>query len=57
MVSGCNAMVADQIAARGVHDKNVLKAMNKVHREAFVPAEVRELAYGDTPLPIDPRPV
>ena len=46
------AMVADQIAARGVRDKNVLQAMNKVHREVFVPAEVRELAYGDTPLPI-----
>jgi protein-L-isoaspartate(D-aspartate) O-methyltransferase len=46
------AMVADQIAARGVRDKNVLEAMNKVRREAFVPLDLRELAYGDTPLPI-----
>ncbi|MDH3430889.1 MAG: protein-L-isoaspartate(D-aspartate) O-methyltransferase [Gammaproteobacteria bacterium] len=45
-------MVADQIAARGVCDKRVLKAMRTVRREAFVPAAVRELAYGDTPLPI-----
>jgi protein-L-isoaspartate(D-aspartate) O-methyltransferase len=26
--------------------------MGKVHREAFVPLEVRELAYSDRPLPI-----
>ncbi|MGB5627075.1 MAG: protein-L-isoaspartate(D-aspartate) O-methyltransferase, partial [Woeseiaceae bacterium] len=45
-------MVMDQIAARGVRDPDVLMAMGKVHREAFVPSEVRELAYGDTPLPI-----
>lgn len=45
-------MVTEQIAARGVHDRNVLEAMKKVRREAFVPADVRELAYGDTPLPI-----
>lgn len=45
-------MVAQQIAARGVRDTNVLSAMEKVRREAFVPADVRELAYQDTPLPI-----
>ena len=45
-------MVLDQIAARGVRDPDVLMAMVKVRREAFVPADVRELAYGDMPLPI-----
>ena len=45
-------MVTDQIEARGVHDPDVLTAMRKVRREAFVPPDVRELAYGDTPLPI-----
>lgn len=45
-------MVEDQIAARGVRDPDVLMAMGKVRREVFVPPAVRELAYGDTPLPI-----
>lgn len=45
-------MVVDQIAARGVRDPDVLMAMGKVRREAFVPPDVRELSYGDTPLPI-----
>lgn len=45
-------MVADQVAARGVRDGKVLAAMRKVRREAFVPADVRELACHDAPLPI-----
>ena len=45
-------MVAQQILARGVRDKHVLVAMGKVHREAFVPEPMRDLAYADTPLPI-----
>jgi len=45
-------MVTDQIAARGVRDPDILMAMGKVRREAFVPPDVRDLAYGDTPLPI-----
>ena len=45
-------MVAQQIAARGVRDQNVLAAMLKVPREAFVPADQRGLAYADSPLPI-----
>ena len=40
-------MVKDQIAARGVHDPDVLDAMGKVRREAFVPPDISELAYGD----------
>ncbi len=45
-------MVAEQILARGVRDDRVLDAMNKVHREAFLPENVRDLAYEDRPLPI-----
>ncbi len=45
-------MVAEQVHARGVRDTRVLEAMRSVHREAFVPANVREYAYTDMPLPI-----
>ena len=45
-------MVAEQILARGVRDKRVLDAMSRVSREAFVPENVRNLAYEDRPLPI-----
>jgi len=45
-------MVAEQILARGVRDKRVLNAMSKIRREAFVPENVRNLAYEDRPLPI-----
>jgi protein-L-isoaspartate(D-aspartate) O-methyltransferase len=46
------AMVADQIAARGVKDPRVLEAMRSVPRHEFVPAAARPDAYEDTPLPI-----
>ena len=46
-------MVETQIAARGVRDANVLRAMRTVPREAFLPAELAEFAYRDSPLPID----
>ena len=45
-------MVRQQIAARGVRDERVLDAMAEVPREEFVPDELREHAYDDTPLPI-----
>ncbi|WP_442887343.1 protein-L-isoaspartate(D-aspartate) O-methyltransferase [Congregicoccus parvus] len=46
------AMVARQIAARGVRDPRVLEAMRRVPRHRFVdPADVAE-AYSDGPLPI-----
>ena len=45
-------MVATQIEARGVRDPQVLEAMRSVRREAFVPADVKNMAYDDTPLPI-----
>ena len=46
-------MVSDQIAARGVHNPAVLDAMRHVPREAFLPGELGEFAYQDTPLPIE----
>jgi protein-L-isoaspartate(D-aspartate) O-methyltransferase len=46
------AMVRDQIAARGVRDARVLEAMLRVPRHLFVPEASRAKAYGDHPLPI-----
>ena len=46
------SMVRTQIAARGVSDPAVLEAMRRVPREAFLPAELEEFAYVDSPLPI-----
>jgi protein-L-isoaspartate(D-aspartate) O-methyltransferase len=46
------AMVRDQIAARGVLDARVLEAMSRVPRHLFVPSQSRSRAYGDHPLPI-----
>ena len=45
-------MVEHHIAARGVRSECVLKAMRKVKREAFLPADLQEFAYEDSPLPI-----
>jgi len=45
-------MVDEQIAARGVADPRVLAAMRAVPRHELVPAERRDDAYGDHPLPI-----
>ncbi|HXJ83013.1 MAG TPA: protein-L-isoaspartate(D-aspartate) O-methyltransferase [Candidatus Methylomirabilis sp.] len=46
-------MVRYQVAARGVTDAGVLDAMRQVPREAFMPEELQEFAYEDTPLPIE----
>jgi protein-L-isoaspartate(D-aspartate) O-methyltransferase len=45
-------MVERNIAARGVRDDLVLEAMRKVPRELFLPKNLREFAYEDSPLPI-----
>jgi protein-L-isoaspartate(D-aspartate) O-methyltransferase len=45
-------MVAAQIAARGIADPAVLRAMRTVPRHRFVPRALRDQAYQDTPLPI-----
>jgi protein-L-isoaspartate(D-aspartate) O-methyltransferase len=45
-------MVDQQIRTWEVLDPRVLDALAAVPREAFVPAEYRELAFADTPIPI-----
>jgi protein-L-isoaspartate(D-aspartate) O-methyltransferase len=45
-------MVERQIVRRGICNPAVLAAMRRVPREEFVPAELREFAYDDLPLPI-----
>ena len=45
-------MVDRQIAHRGVRSELVLSAMKAVPREPFLPEELWEFAYEDTPLPI-----
>lgn len=47
-----NDMVKYQIAGRGIEDIEILKAMRKVPRHFFVPADYQKDAYGDYPLPI-----
>jgi protein-L-isoaspartate(D-aspartate) O-methyltransferase len=46
------AMVREQIEARGVRDPRVLAALRAVPRERFVPRGEQERAYDDGPLPI-----
>ncbi|MFN0249446.1 MAG: protein-L-isoaspartate(D-aspartate) O-methyltransferase [Kofleriaceae bacterium] len=46
-------MVEHHIRARGVRDPAVLEAMATVPREAFLPPELAEHAYDDSPLPIE----
>ena len=46
------AMVREQIEARGVRDPRVLAALRAVPRERFVAPALRERAYDDGPLPI-----
>jgi protein-L-isoaspartate(D-aspartate) O-methyltransferase len=46
-------MLDHQIESRGVRSKKVLDAMRKVPRESFIPEDLREFAYEDTPLPIE----
>lgn len=45
-------MVKKQIQARGIADKNTLKALEVVPRHLFVPEEYQDQAYDDGPLPI-----
>jgi len=45
-------MVRTQLISRDIVDKKVLRAMAKVPRHEFLPAELWDRAYDDTPLPI-----
>jgi protein-L-isoaspartate(D-aspartate) O-methyltransferase len=48
-------MVAEQLAARDIHDPQVLEAMRRVPRHRFVPAGQARHAYEDRPLSIGHR--
>jgi len=45
-------MVQSALIPRGIRNNLVLEAMARVPREKFLPAELKSLAYEDTPLPI-----
>lgn len=45
-------MVKEQIISRGIKDKLVINAMQKVQRHLFVPETLKDNAYIDSPLPI-----
>lgn len=45
-------MVDNQIADRGVSDRNVLEAMRRIPRHRFMPQDVAHMAYEDHPVPI-----
>ncbi len=47
-----NRMVDQHLARRGISDPRVLEAFRRVPREQFVPPDMAELAYADSPLPI-----
>ena len=46
------AMVARQLSGRDITDPRVLAAMRAIPRHEFVPAEIADAAYQDSPLPI-----
>lgn len=48
------AMVRDQVAARGVQDARVLAAMVAVPRHRFLPPGLQAQAHDDRPLPLGP---
>lgn len=45
-------MIQNQLVGRGITDQRVLRAMERVPRELFVPCHLRAEAYDDHPLPI-----
>jgi len=45
-------MIEYQLIARGLRDQNVLNAVGAVQREEFIPTDLVEFAYSDSPLPI-----
>jgi protein-L-isoaspartate(D-aspartate) O-methyltransferase len=45
-------MIEYQMIARGLRDQSVLNAVGAVQREEFIPTDLVEFAYSDSPLPI-----
>jgi len=48
-------MVESQVRPSDVTDQRIIRAMQEVQRELFVPAEVVQLAYMDDPVPVTAR--
>ncbi len=46
-------MINHQLVARGLQDQLVIEAINNVRREQFVSEDLVDLAYHDSPLPIE----
>jgi protein-L-isoaspartate(D-aspartate) O-methyltransferase len=46
------AAMVERLRVRGIADERVLDAMRRVPRERFVPPELADAAYQDSPLPI-----
>ena len=47
-------MVDSQLIDRGIQDTAVLRAMEEIPRHLFVPEDLQNQAYDDTPLPLGP---
>jgi len=47
-----HAMVASQLRTNAVSDQRIVAVMARVPREAFLPADVRGIAYRDTAVPL-----
>ncbi len=52
MMTQKEKMIQNQLRARDITDSRVLRAMNEVERAVFVPDEVKDQAYRDSPLQI-----
>ncbi len=46
------AMVRQQIVARGIREPRVIEAMRQTQRHLFIPPAERDRAYADSPVPI-----
>lgn len=45
-------MVKEQLIPRGISDRRVLEAFDRVQRHKFVPLDMQKIAYADNPLPV-----
>ncbi|HZV81935.1 MAG TPA: protein-L-isoaspartate(D-aspartate) O-methyltransferase [Geobacteraceae bacterium] len=46
-------MLKEHLIGRGIRSQSVIRAMEEVPREGFIPEEMAAQAYDDNPLPID----
>ena len=46
-------MIEYQLQRRGITNKDVLRVMQAIPRELFIPEDDRDYAYDDSPVPID----